>query len=154
MKKISLLIHFFLFLTSGHLCSQQYIDSVYNEKEKIRVGRYIKNNKKENVVEYYENDSLKFKIAVTFKEVIKWTIETKLQEIFYNNGHLKSSGNFLVIKIGGYHWGTPINRHLNYRKNGRIKSISNFTKYGIPITDSIFNRNGSFKKNKISHTDN
>lgn len=141
------IIHFLLFtFLCQYSLAQQYSDSTFNTQEKLRVKRFIKHNKKEGLCEFYDNDTLRFKIYGSFDQFSNWTENNIVEEEHYGNGQLKKKCFYLVIYGKGSTWEVPINRHNFYRKNGNLKSIKRYSNYGVEQYDSIFDKKGQFKK--------
>jgi len=146
MTKILIIMQSFIVLLFQPLYSQQYVDSTYNRQERIRVSRFLKYNYKEQLCEFYDNDTVRLKLIGTLNQFNNWNIETVLEEWRYINRRLKRTGFLLVIRTSYRSWETPINRHVYYRRNGKIKTISRFSNYGIPLYDSLFYRSGAPRK--------
>ncbi|MES2678632.1 MAG: hypothetical protein V4635_02050 [Bacteroidota bacterium] len=106
-------------------------------------------NKREKVVEFYWDNVLKYKMKMNYSHLVNWTISSKLLQTFFLNGKLKSRGTMVVVKTATGTWLAPFGRHLRYWKNGRIKEISHYTEDCSPISDSLFYKNGRFRKIRV-----
>jgi hypothetical protein len=91
------------------------------------------------------------KVLLDFNRFNRWTIEVKFQKFNYPSGRTRSEGNFLVYTTDKGVWTSPINRHILYRRSGRIKSVSHYSQKGLPLNDSLYRRNGQLKKVRVHH---
>jgi hypothetical protein len=92
------------------------------------------------------------KVQLDFNQFNRWTIEVKFQKFNYLSGRIRSEGNFLIYTTDKGVWTSPINRHILYHRNGRIKSVSNYSQKGLPLNDSLYRRNGRLKKVRVYNT--
>ncbi len=72
------------------------------------------------------------------------------QNLYYVlNGKIKSSGEFHIFRTEKGLFAYPINTHTFYRRNGKIKKQTTYTKDGYKISDTIYKRDQSIKSSKV-----
>lgn len=82
-----------------------------------------------------------------------WKVTRKNGKQFFPRGNTFCEGTFLVFRSESETRTLPIGRHLLYWKNGNLRSAAHFDRCGVPIADSIFDRNGRYIRTQMPAVD-